>query len=724
MAAMWSKVASRRPWLIPLAGLALLSAAFWADCLVGPYAPLAAGSQAKMEPWRSELDLPDRDVPWYPLLWDGVGQFYPWRVLAARELRAGRLALWNPHQFCGYPLVGNGQSALFYPPNWLLAVVDVRWGMGLLAALHSFLAAALTWLFARRVGIGPVAAAFGGIAFAWGGFMVGWAELPTLVNVAAWLPGALLGIALVFERSRWGVPVLAAALGLTLLAGHFQIAIYLWLAALAYAGLRALWEAVNHRTWYPLSLAAGFGLALLVGAPQALPSLELVGNSPRGAGAPTEGGFEFHRARALQPEELLALLRPNAFGTPARGDHVLTRYGIPYAEHCGFVGISTLLLALIGIGLARTRHFALFLIAGAAALNVAMCGPLAQAMYFGIPKLGLAGSFTRALCIYTFAMALAGAAGLDALLRRLRSRGPAWGARTLRPAAVLGAIALLVLGYELLPWAHEYLPRTRREQVYAITPTIERLMQAPGRVLAVTPRRKWGLVRTPPALLPPNSATVYGYDSVSGYDSLYPRDYRRFAFKAEQREPSPGVNGNMLLLENADSPLYAAAGLTTVATMPYGEVGRGVDVDVLDGALPRAFVAPDGHEWALPILQALLPEAEPLAPEDIGPVQPAQMRRVSPCVIAISRMDTAGWAPRLVVSETFYPGWRAYVDGEERSVVAAAHIFCAVPLGPHDREVHLVFEPLSVRLGLFLGLAGLGALAGLIVFRRESIPWT
>ncbi len=142
----------------------------------------------------------------------------------------------------------------------------------------------------------------------------------------------------------------------------------------------------------------------------------------------------------------------------------------------------------------------------------------------------------------------------------------------------------------------------------------------------------------------------------------------------------------------------------------------------MNEALPRAFVAPDGHEWALPILQALLPRAAPLAREDIGPVKPAQMRRVSPCVIAISDLNAEGWAPRLVVSETFYPGWRAYVDGEERSVVAVAWTFCGVPLGPHDREVRLVFEPLSVRLGLFLGLAGLGALAGLIVFRRESIP--
>ncbi len=120
---------SDRTYTTALVGaLALLCVLFWADCLFGPNAPLAAGFQAQMEPWASEADLPGTDRQWSPLLWDGVAQFYPWRLFAARTMRSGELALWNPHQMCGYPFVGNGQSALFYPPNWLLALVDVKWG--------------------------------------------------------------------------------------------------------------------------------------------------------------------------------------------------------------------------------------------------------------------------------------------------------------------------------------------------------------------------------------------------------------------------------------------------------------------------------------------------------------------------------------------------------------------------------------------------------------------
>lgn len=46
---------------------------------------------------------------------DPVVQFVPWLQLARRELMAGRVPLWNPHQDGGVPLLGNALSALGTP---------------------------------------------------------------------------------------------------------------------------------------------------------------------------------------------------------------------------------------------------------------------------------------------------------------------------------------------------------------------------------------------------------------------------------------------------------------------------------------------------------------------------------------------------------------------------------------------------------------------------------
>jgi hypothetical protein len=68
----------------------------------------------------------------------------------------------------------------------------------------------------------------------------------------------------------------------------------------------------------------------------------------------------------------------------------------------------------------------------------------------------------------------------------------------------------------------------------------------------------------------------------------------------------------------------------------------------------------------------------------------------------------------LVLSEVYYPGWRAYVDGRPQPVLRANYAFRAVYLEPGYHEVSLVFEPLSWKVGLGISVAtwiGLGAWA-------------
>src|SRR5690242_4000423 len=50
---------------------------------------------------------------------DVQAYFFPYHVLPARIISEGHLPLWNPYVFSGMPLLGDGQTALFYPPNWL-----------------------------------------------------------------------------------------------------------------------------------------------------------------------------------------------------------------------------------------------------------------------------------------------------------------------------------------------------------------------------------------------------------------------------------------------------------------------------------------------------------------------------------------------------------------------------------------------------------------------------
>jgi uncharacterized membrane protein YfhO len=70
----------------------------------------------------------------------------------------------------------------------------------------------------------------------------------------------------------------------------------------------------------------------------------------------------------------------------------------------------------------------------------------------------------------------------------------------------------------------------------------------------------------------------------------------------------------------------------------------------------------------------------------------------------------------LVVSQIFYPGWIAIVDGKEKPVVRADYALTAVPLDAGAHSIRPVFRPASVRIGMTISIATLALIAGLLAF--------
>ena len=74
----------------------------------------------------------------------------------------------------------------------------------------------------------------------------------------------------------------------------------------------------------------------------------------------------------------------------------------------------------------------------------------------------------------------------------------------------------------------------------------------------------------------------------------------------------------------------------------------------------------------------------------------------------------------LVVSDAYYPGWNAYVDGNATPIFPADYAFRGVFLEPGDHRVTMAYEPESVRNGIIISLIAALALGiGVILFRRR-----
>lgn len=715
----------RRSDLLAACVLLALVALFWAPWILRGNVPVPGDQQTWMLPWAAS-EFPEKNVTqWDAFWWDGVAQFYPWRVQLHRWLRRGEWPLWNPSQFCGYPFVGNGQSAMFYPPNWLYGVLHPRIGFPVLAAVHFALASLLTFAYCRRIGLGAFPACYAGIAFGFGGFMVGLTPLPTLMNSAAWLPGCLLGVEMTLrDRPAGGVAVLGLCAGMTVLAGHLQIAAYVLLATGLYALARASYEILRRRPARVVGLAAGAVIGLGLAAAQLLPSVELGMLSPRGGGTATAEVFEnFHLPRALKPAELMTLALPDALGSPVRGDYRGMQYaqGAVYGERCGYVGILTLVLGLVGLALGKRRWRWGFAVAAALALWAAMGGLPARVIYFGVPKVALTGGFVRLLCLYTFLAAVLGGLGLEALAS-VTDRGSA----SLRKMAHLVApVALGILCLELFTWGWRTIPSAPGDRLYAATAATDYLREhwRPGdRVLAVTPRQSWSLYTRPNAVLPPNSATAYdGLENIQGYDSLFPVSFDRLAGLIEQGPRSPPENGNMVLLENVDSPLVGLAGVRWIVTGERESASEtpGSEVHRVNGlriwrraAFPRAFFADvplPNPEGALGRLCAL------------RSVEALDARLEMSCNRLEVGLPEVTGSRKLIVTNTFYPGWSAWRDGTRLPVSPVGGVFQGVdvPASGASRLL-LAFVPSTVIVGLFVLLIAAGTIAGLLLFESWS----
>ena len=74
----------------------------------------------------------------------------------------------------------------------------------------------------------------------------------------------------------------------------------------------------------------------------------------------------------------------------------------------------------------------------------------------------------------------------------------------------------------------------------------------------------------------------------------------------------------------------------------------------------------------------------------------------------------------LVASQTYYPGWKASIDGVTVPVVAANYALAAIllPSGPHD--VRFFYAPASIRIGAIASALSLVILASLVWFLRSS----
>ena len=702
---------------------------------------------------------------------DVMVQNHPFRDFFARALHEGQLPLWNAAINCGFPLFAEGQAGPLYPPNVILALLLPTWAaLNWNIVLHLWLAGAGMYALVRAFGAVRPAALCAGLCYALSGYMVVRAMSPNFIAVCAWLPLLFWLVDRILKRGRFFYVLLfALVIGLQLLAGHPQAALYGGVAVAGYWVYRSWVQGAGWITWS--ALVGAFVLGAALAAVQLGPTAELVQLSNRGAGL----SWASFVAMSLPPERLATLLWPNFFGNSAHGTYGSREIGF-FIQLCAYVGVVPLFLAWSALRERRDGQVGFFAVLALAGLVLALGKYTAIfSFFYQIPGFSLFRIPTRFLLWFAVGVSVLCGLGLDQVLRRERSR-PANGWLL---AAVLGAasagllwvsgVALFGDGSEPTRYIHHLRGdglrligaliigawllgrRARRAAAWAAPVVIFAELYSFGAdfngtiepaAYTETPATAHEILADHTATVPPRIVSLVNernspFDWHGGwaYDL---ESYRRY------NETLRMYSGALYGLANALpgwSPLHLyrhgefARGYPSFAALAgveyavrYSRDG-GFEVQRLPTALPRAYVVGQFHlatspraglsymARGFPMRREVVLEEAPVV--SIGPGGAAEIVRYEDEEVAVALADSAGGI--LVLSDTYYPGWRAFVDGVESPILRANHVFRAVVVPTGAEEVVFSYEPDSFRYGLLVSVAAVALWLGLAWGGRRLI---
>lgn len=203
---------------------------FPGDLLISEYNPWATHSYLGYNPG---------SFPSKAQYFDVLRQTYPWKTLVVENIKNGTLPLWNPYNFAGAPLLANFQSTVFSPFNMLFLILPQIFSWTILVLVQPMLAFFFVYLFARKIGLGKIGAVFASAAFSYSLFMSVFIEYSIIGHTILWLPLILYSIEKIREKSAiFSVALLVLALVFSSFGGQLQMFVFIFLFSFTYGMFR------------------------------------------------------------------------------------------------------------------------------------------------------------------------------------------------------------------------------------------------------------------------------------------------------------------------------------------------------------------------------------------------------------------------------------------------------------------------------------------------------
>jgi hypothetical protein len=299
-------------------------------------------------------------------------------------------------------------------------------------------------------------------------------------------------------------------------------------------------------------------------------------------------------------------------------------------------------------------------------------------------------------------------------------------------AITFGVIAVA----ELFRFGWKYTPFSEERLIFPETPVISYLVAqgVPNRVYFHD-------------VIPMNMWVPYGLESVGGYDAVYPERMSKFIAVANSGWVDATKMGRHGTVSNYNSSLFDLVNMKyflflkkNVDNLDLNEErfrqifdDRNVVVYENMNALSRAFIV---YDWEIEkdgreVLLRLLDKGYPIdrkiifvdSPPSIKPLGESGNYKVNyrkydgqESVFDVTT-DKDGF---LFISDLYYPGWNAMVDGESTKIYRANYAFRAVPIKKGNHIVEFIYNPKSFKIGKWISFITAVSLATLYLYEKGA----
>ncbi len=662
---------------------------------------------------------------------------YLFRQIAYETMRSGEAPLWIKHLNCGMPLLGGALVTPFYLPDllfmWSGLPLNVAFNWDLI--LHLMAGQIFSYLFFLHLLKNRAAALFSSMWF-WNAFFLGSVIIGDALNIRAML---LVPVVFYFVEAGLGdngravhLWLGALALSFQLLSGGLQFVVYTMTAVSLYTLFLLIVRArQGEEVIQPaMSSAALAVVALAISAIQLVPGWEYSRLSVRSTAVP------WFRVWALEP-------------------HLLLEYVIPMSDldssKRGYFGIIPLVLAAHSIASWRDKKKYFFIGLAALSLLYSLGGHTRiSTLLAGLPLLRQFRGPARAALFFNLSVFVLAGGGLTSLYRNGTSA---------RRDKVVFALVSLVLGCGFIIAA--FLSRNYSDRTawgVAVSGGFLIVSVIATSLFLLWPRFKRVGALTLVALLFANLAVVYAnYYSPTKVSEILGKDrtvdylkgrigpFRIAAYNTAHTNYL-GLYGMEVANGHHPFPTIRAAEFFPLLTIPKIASLAGVKYNVLyrfkeNGQpynppvqnqkevviepaslepLPRVFlvatyrVFPAARAASALALGDLDPSREAILEESLEGFESQNGAHASGSATIVARTanevsvsTSCERAALLVLSESYYPGWQAEVDGQKAKVLVADCLFRAVQLPPGNHAVVFRFRPKSFMIGAGISCVGI-----------------